>query len=786
MYLELFLENDASKALLGAFAAAHAGAKATPTRTCLAHLLDELLEEESIRGKLPPEVRTRARAAIAEQIRKLPSEPADAGRIGFDLEALARPSKEMAKTLGAPKVTPLLFLGACVAVDPPMDSESDRSRELLRSAGVTAEMFLPAASDMVKRQDFTFRSPGLGADGLGSDMTAMARAGFWPTCPVIGQDRELENLVVLLNSMRSSAVVVGEPGVGKSALVAGLAWHIAHRTRPLIPPDMDDWTVVRIEAADMMKGAGARGDLEERVTSMLAFFARNPNVVPFFEEVHKLLDTDDTASRSIATAFKVPMAEERFRCIGATTDREYARFIASDDAMNSRFRKILIQEPSEDAACEILRNSMSRLLGDKARRMEVQLSEDAIRTAVKVTSIYQRTDKLPRKAIALLGETIGEVVWRLSRVDAEDLDPPPSRIISGADVRRRFSTVTGIPVNDLDQDRADYFHNLDQRLKARVRGQDSAVSAVTQHLALYGAGFVDQRRPRGRFLFVGPPGVGKTELALSLAEEVMRDRGSLIVCNMAEYAKEDALNKFMGSAPGYIGFGQTPTIFSKVMMRPYSIVVLDEFEKAHAALANPLISILDGKADDSQGRSIDFSQCAFAMTSNAFTQRDVAAATLMVRLHAGFEIPGLAELKLDRHVDLAGAAQYVAELNDLQVSQLLATLGGPDDEGVRALLVAQGGIWTQPLVDRIDRVVVFNALDQAALDGILARMIEERGKSASRPLPSALGEPETRASILAHATGRDGAPSARRLERSLLAWLTVHALGGGTSPLHQA
>jgi ATP-dependent Clp protease ATP-binding subunit ClpA len=243
---------------------------------------------------------------------------------------------------------------------------------------------------------------------------------------------------------------------------------------------------------------------------------------------------------------------------------------------------------------------------------------------------------------------------------------------------------------------------------------------------LYASGFLDQRRPRGRFLFLGPPGVGKTELASTLADEVLRDRGSVISVNMGDYRKEDALGKFMGASPGYVGFGQTPTLYSKVMMRPYSVVILDEFEKASPELANPLLAILDGSAEDSQGRFVDFSQCIFVLTSNAI-------------MSAGDGIPGASE------------------------------------DAIRDMLLEAGGIWTMPLVDRIDRVVLFDPIGTNVLYEILDRMIESRRRVATRALPPSLDTQEARDAIVASAATGGASPSARRLERSLLAWLSDSA-----------
>jgi ATP-dependent Clp protease ATP-binding subunit ClpA len=227
---------------------------------------------------------------------------------------------------------------------------------------------------------------------------------------------------------------------------------------------------------------------------------------------------------------------------------------------------------------------------------------------------------------------------------------------------------------------------------------------------------------------------------MSLAEDVMRDRGSVITMNMGDFGGESARSKFLGADPGYVGFGQTPTIFSRVMMRPYSVVVLDEIEKAHASLSDALIGVLDGRGEDSQGRFVDFSQCIFVMTSNA-----------IVQALAGHEGPG----------------------------------GGiEEDEAIRRALVRLGGIWTPPLVDRIDRVALFRPLEFGALQQILDGLIEQRRKATKRPLPAAIDHDDVRLAILSSA--RDGAHmSARRLERALQAWLAAQASGAAAASMAQ-
>jgi ATP-dependent Clp protease ATP-binding subunit ClpA len=704
--LTAFLRDAATPSLLEAVETALETADREGVPLRLAHVVGALLNDPSVRSRLGAEAADRLSAG-------LPHDSLDSAQ--FDLDGLIGPALALAKDWEAARVSPLTLLAACLGGGPMGDPDSVRTQEAVRHAGLTVEALMPQRSpDAVRRADFTCK-----ALGYGTDLTEMARSGFWPQCPLVGQDRELKRLVMSMASGTDSVVVVGEPGVGKSAIVHGLAWHLANATRPLIPPDLDGHSIVALSPVNVLAGTGGRGQLEERLDAMLTFFRKHPHVIPFFDEIHSLLDTDDTEARSVATALKPPMVNGLFRCIGATTDKEFARFIASDEAMNSRFTRILIPEPDEDTTVQIISGIASALLSAPARAMNVSLSPETVRMAARLTSRYQRTERQPRKTIRLLRHVAEEVTYALqTRVPNTRADVSPEQ------VARTFSDTFGIPVDELDENRAGFYERLNGRLASRVKGQRPAIEAVTSWLALHTRGWVDPRRPRGRFLFLGPPGVGKTELASALAAELMKDRGSVVVKNMAEFKGEGARTRFMGADPGYVGYGQTPTLYSQVMMRPYSVVVLDEFEKAHPSLADPLLSILDGRAEDGQGRSVDFAQCIFVLTSNAI------------------QAP---------------------------------TGPRPDEQTLRELIVAMGGIWTPPLADRIDRIALFQPLDESVLAEILNGMIDLRRARAAHPLPAEIDQPEERRQILEWAMEGEATPSARRLERAMLRWLTMMA-----------
>ena len=715
MNLETFLKQKSSEELVKRLGKAFSHAKSLGQTPKLAHIILSLLKAPVIQKRLDAGIQQSATRVLEEQVASFSETLAQKSSTDFGLLSLLQEAYQLAQDAGSDKVTPLTMLRACLNEDLFSDSDSIKTLEILRAVELSPDQLSPSTAeseDQAKRADYTFKTL-----GFGTDVTAMARAGYWKVSPLVGMEEPLRRLAVSVSSGWESIALVGEPGVGKSSLIYGLAYNIANKVRPIILPEMDNYTIVSISPMDLLSGSGVRGALEERLQTLLKFFRQHPTVIPFFDEFHRLLDQDDPSSKTIATALKPPMASGAFRCIGATTDQEYAQYIANDRALSSRFAKVLIQEPEEDLTVQIVQGAAPNLIPAKARELDISFEEDAIRRAVHVTSNYQRADRQPRKTIQLMRRVVTQVAYDLKRSDTER-DPA----VTAEDVVHIFSDISGIPVDNLVEDRDEFYKVLQEKLEKKVIGQPQAIESITSWLSLQAKGWVGAKRPKGRFLFVGPSGVGKTELAMRIAEEVMRDRGSLVVKNMAEYQGEGARTMFMGSAPGYRDSGATSTIYSKVLMRPYSVVVLDEIEKAHPSLGNPLLSVLDGQAEDAIGRWVDFSQCIIIFTSNA--------------LHNEW---------------------------------------GDDPESnktIRERLVRQGGIWQKALVDRIDRIVNFNSLNPESLARILQLLIEQRQHEAARPLPDELFNVDAQTLILENALKKqNGEASARGLERALLDWL---------------
>jgi ATP-dependent Clp protease ATP-binding subunit ClpA len=752
MELHPFLKNKADGSLVNVLLQAINEARANGRDTYLSDVIYYLLDENSVRARVPREIRVKCRADLTKQQDGSSSGSQAAGGFAFDLELLTDPAIRLSDDCGADRVTPIIFLATCLSPKLFSDLTSLRAQEVTLRAGLRVETLLPHGNGngaQADRLDFTYQSL-----GYGTDLTAMARAGSWETCPAIGVEDQIDQLAELISFSSGSVVLLGEPGVGKSALVYGLAYYIGQGS--LI--GLEDFTIISIRPTDIVAGSGVRGSMEDRLNGMVRFFHQNPNVIPFFDEIHALFDPDDSSAKTISNTLKPPMASGAFSCIGASTDQEYARFIAIDKPLDDRFTKILIQEPDNQTTIKIINASQDNIIPRQVRQLNVTVSADAIGRAVEITSRYQRTDRQPRKTIRLLKRTVAAAARQVI------VSKQPSIEISAQDVAEKFSKLSGIPLDHLDDKREAYYQRLEQSLKTSVLGQDKAIEAVTLWLSMQARGWVNPKRPRGRFLFLGPPGVGKTELALQLAEQVMRDRGSLVVKNMGEFKGEGARSKWMGADPGYIGYGQTATVYNRVLMRPFSVVVLDEIEKANPELSDVLLSALDGFAEDSQGRWVDFSQCIFILTSNSLA-------------HLAGESHSKAQL-----IELLGVLgdENPGDLDELseeelrqRFSELTAANEGHLGEGqLRQLLLRRGGIWQPPLLDRIDRIALFRPLNAMALLQILDQMIAARQRESSRELPAALKEEGARREILGEAINMTGgAFSARALERALLDWL---------------
>ena len=496
---------------------------------------------------------------------------------------------------------------------------------------------------------------------FGRDLTAMARAGKLD--PIIGREAEIERLIqILCRRKKNNPALIGEPGVGKTAIIEGLALKIVQRK---IPDLLANKRVVTLDVAAMVAGTKYRGQFEERVKGLIMELQRVGNsVILFIDELHTIVGAGGSeGSLDASNIFKPALARGELQCIGATTFDEYRKYIEKDPALERRFQTIVVNPPTVEDSIQIL----DGLRPKYEQHHNVRYTPDAVRAAVELGERYISERFLPDKAIDVLDEAgarvrlnsikipqdlqnmedeLGEclqkkeeavanqdytsaaklrareeelqnsIAERKKQLQSEEIETP---IVDDNVIRDVISKMTGIPVRRLGGEEAQKLIHLGDEIKQRVIGQDQAVDAIVKSIRRSRAGIRNNKRPMGSFLFLGPTGVGKTELAKVLCKELFGSEDSLVRIDMSEYMEKHSVSRLIGAPPGYVGFedggGQ---LSEKVRKHPYSVVLLDEIEKAHPDIYNLLLQILDdGILTDSYGRKINFKNTIIIMTSNA-------------------------------------------------------------------------------------------------------------------------------------------------------------------------
>ena len=495
------------------------------------------------------------------------------------------------------------------------------------------------------------------------DLTASARSGELD--PVVGRASEIERIVQILSRRRkNNPVLIGEPGVGKSAIVEGLAQLIVEGN---IPEILRGKRVVSLDLASMLAGAKYRGEFEERMKSAMAEIKKAGNIVLFIDELHTICGAGASEGAiDAANILKPALARGEMQCIGATTLNEYHKHIEKDAALERRFQPVTVGEPTREESVEILRGLRDRY----EAHHRVQITDEAILAAVYLSDRYISDRSLPDKAIDLIDEAASRV--RIKAFTAppdmkeqqerlESLNKETEEAVAHEDFekaahlrdrkkalqneiaqkrsaweQRRNSKVeivgeeevaqivgawTGIPVSRITEDESQRLINLETILHERVIGQEEAVKSVARAIRRARAGLKDPNRPIGSFIFLGPTGVGKTELSKALAEAVFGSEQSMIRVDMSEYMEKHSVSKLIGSPPGYVGYEEGGQLSEKVRRNPYSVILFDEIEKAHPDVFNILLQVLDdGHITDAHGRKVDFKQTIIIMTSNAGAQ----------------------------------------------------------------------------------------------------------------------------------------------------------------------
>jgi len=495
------------------------------------------------------------------------------------------------------------------------------------------------------------------------DLTQLAREGKLD--PVIGRDREIERVTsILARRSKNNPCLVGEPGVGKTAVVEGLAQRIAAGN---VPAALHGKRLLALSLGPLVAGTKYRGEFEGRVKRILEEVKRSArDIVLFIDELHTLVGAGaaEGAPLDLSSMIKPELARGDLQCIGATTFDEYRKHIESDPALERRFQPVMVEEPSIEQTTDILRGLRERY----AQHHRVTITDDAIETAAQLSARYIADRFLPDKAIDLIDEAAASVA--LANKGAVELPP-----VTTADVAAVVTRWTGIPQAALTESQTNRLLELETLLSKRVIGQEPAIAAVSNAIRRARTGLHDPRKPLGSFLFRGSSGVGKTELAKALAEALFGSESALVRVDLSEFTESHGVSRLLGAPPGYAGHDEAGQLTEPVRRRPYCVVLFDEMEKAHPEVAAILLQILDeGRVTDAKGRTIDFRHTIIILTTN-LEEDELAIALrheLLDRIEeiVPFEELGLSQIEaiVTIHVDALaqrlGARNVTLELSD--------------------------------------------------------------------------------------------------------------------------
>lgn len=568
-----------------------------------------------------------------------------------------------------------------------------------------SDFFAPLAEPTVSRIQHHEQQPernGL-LDQFGRNLTQLAKAGLID--PVIGRDKEIERVIEILNRRnKNNPVLIGEPGVGKTAIVEGLALKIVEGA---VPAKLLNKEVYVLDVASLVANTGIRGQFEERMKQLIAELQQRKNVILFIDEIHLLVGAGSAeGSMDASNILKPTLARGELQIIGATTLKEY-RKIEKDAALERRFQPVLIHEPTIEQAINILKGIQPKY----EQFHQVKYTDEAIHACVTLSHRYIQDRFLPDKAIDLLDEAGSKVSLQATPTNKEAIEQRLEQIrkekekaaqeenyelaaklrteelklekqlqqngqaeqpvVDVIHIQQIIEEKTGIPVGKLQADEHAKMKHLEENLAKKVIGQEEAVKKIAKAIRRSRAGLKAKNRPIGSFLFVGPTGVGKTELSKTLAEELFGSKDAMIRLDMSEYMEKHAVAKLIGAPPGYVGHEEAGQLTEKVRRNPYSIILLDEMEKAHPDVQHMFLQILeDGRLTDSQGRTVSFKDTVIIMTSNAGTNME---GDLLQRLSLYFKPEFLN--RLDAIIEFKPLEKaHMLQIVDLMLAELQRTL----------------------------------------------------------------------------------------------------------------
>ena len=566
----------------------------------------------------------------------------------------------------------------------------------------------------------------------GRNLTALAKEGKLD--PIIGRDAETERVIqILARRQKNNPCLIGEPGVGKTAVVEGLAKRIADGN---IPEMLRNKAIVTVDIPSMIAGAKYRGEFEERLKNVMAEVAKRPDIILFIDEIHTLVGAGAAeGALDAANILKPALSRGEMQLIGATTIAEYRKNIEKDAALERRFQSVMVGEPSPEDAVRILRGLRDRY----EAHHKLKISDDAIEAAVSLSARYINDRYLPDKAIDLMDEAASRL--RISRytsppdvkalearvdtlcrekeeaIKAQDFEAAArlrdeeqalrdelrrettawqenrrdaALTVTREDIADIVTAWTGIPVRQMESEESKKLLHLDKILKEHIIGQPEAVDAVAKAIRRGRMGLKDPKRPLGSFLFLGPTGVGKTELCRALALVMFGDRNAVIRVDMSEYMEKHSVSRLIGSPPGYVGYDEGGQLTEKIRRKPYSVVLFDEVEKAHPDVLNILLQILDdGMLTDAQGRRVDFKNTVIILTSN------IGASAITEKA---------------KSLGFTAAATDEKAAMEANVMQALKSAFRPE------------------FLNRLDEIIVFNRLTDADIRKIASLLLAELGE----------------------------------------------------------